>query len=243
MSLWDSVEMRQQLSLDELTRKLLDFYESEVKITKEEMAECRRLVMKYVESLVNCCREISPLPILPQPGYTGSMYEGLKAEAADEVDLMVALEPGSNVRAEYTWKKGFVRFRATGDSKLLKYANRDGYIIPDSFVESFFYGLVKKVAEKFNDKISESSDISFIKVRRHGPAVQLDLIKEEQKQLSVDLVACFKTENGKYFVPKSYVFPKSLCIRNPELLWRQSFSLEEKQKLKNIHAGTCSLES
>lgn len=89
--------MRQEQRADELTEALRRFYKSEVLIPKEEKAKCKSLVERYVKPLVKCCREICPLPILKPLEYTGSMYEGLKAEAADEVDLMVVLETGKDV--------------------------------------------------------------------------------------------------------------------------------------------------
>ena len=231
MSSWSLEEMQQEQRVDEFTKALLRFYDSEVRITKEAKAECKRLVREYVEPLMECCREISPLHTVKRLEYTGSMYEGLKAQAADEVDLMVVLETGTKVTVEYSPKKGFARFRATGYSILPEYRNRrEGYISPDSFGKSIFFGLVVKEANKFNEERSESSGISF-EVRHNGPAVQLDLIKKGKKLLSADLVACFKTENDEYFVPKSYMFPS---IPNSELLWRQSFSLDEKKIFKTM---------
>lgn len=221
--------MRQEQRVDELTEALRGFYKSEVKIPKEEKAKCKSLVERYVKPLVKCRREIYPLPILKPLEYTGSMYEGLKAEAADEVDLMVVLETDTKVMVEYACKEGFALFKATEDSILLKYIS-GGYINPDWFRQQFFYGLVDKEANKYNEESSENSGISF-KVRQHGLAVQLDLIKEDKKLLSADLVACLKTENYEYFVPKSYIFPS---IPNSKLFWRQSFSLDEKKEFKTI---------
>ena len=56
------------------------------------MARTRRLVNKYVEDQVMVfCQQYSSLPKLKLE-YTGSVYERLKTEAADEVDVMVGFE-------------------------------------------------------------------------------------------------------------------------------------------------------
>ena len=53
------------------------------------MARTRRLVTDYVQGQVMVfCKQRSSLPILKLE-YTGSVYERLKTEAADEVDVMV----------------------------------------------------------------------------------------------------------------------------------------------------------
>ena len=63
-----------------------------VKISEVDMARSRELVRNYVEGQVMVyCRQNSALPIL-RLEYTGSVYEGLKTEAADEVDVMVVLK-------------------------------------------------------------------------------------------------------------------------------------------------------
>ena len=56
------------------------------------MARARRLVTDYVQGQVMVfCKQRSSLPILKLE-YTGSVYERLKTEAADEVDVMVGFE-------------------------------------------------------------------------------------------------------------------------------------------------------
>ena len=53
------------------------------------MAHTRRLVNKYIEDQVMVfCQQYSSLPKLKLE-YTGCVYERLKTEAADEVDVMV----------------------------------------------------------------------------------------------------------------------------------------------------------
>ena len=92
--MWASASARQEQAKrgDPLTKKLRDFSVKYVKIAEADMARSRKLVKDYVEDQVmKYCRQNSTLPIL-RLEYTGSVYEGLKTEAADEVDVMVVLK-------------------------------------------------------------------------------------------------------------------------------------------------------
>lgn len=75
-----------------LTTKLREFLANHVKISEADMTRSKKLVKDFIENQVMWyCREKSTLPIL-RLEYTGSVYERLKTEAADEVDVMVVLK-------------------------------------------------------------------------------------------------------------------------------------------------------
>lgn len=82
----------------------------------------------------------------------------------------------------------------------------------------------------FNAK-SLFSEVRLV-VRYHGPAIQLDILRKgtNDKLLSVDLVPCFQVGESCY-VTKPYTEGKH-SVSSHELLWRQSFSLQEKQVLE-----------
>ena len=226
---------------DPLTKEL-HIYSDNEKIRKREKARARNLVEDYVEDQVmKYCRENSPLPI-KELVYTGSFYERLKTEAYDEVDIMVVLEikPGrpcsrSNPKVvveNHDTPAGFVRFKAMEGSKLQQYVS-EGYIDPERFRNGWAHSLVHRAANGFNSS-SHNSDIR-LDVYQHGPAVQLDITEKrtDDKLLSVDLVPCLETEDGEYFVPKPNRSNNLLSVPSPDrLLWRQSFSLKEKDMLK-----------
>ena len=87
MWLWDWL-----VQDDTLTGKLRAFSVRHVKISEEDMTRTRKLVKDYIEDRIMAyCRQNSELPILNLQ-YTGSVYERLKTEAADEVDVMVVLK-------------------------------------------------------------------------------------------------------------------------------------------------------
>ena len=220
-----------------LTKKLREYFVKNVKIAEEDQARARSLVRDCIkDQIIEYCKQNSSLPIL-RIEYTGSVYERLQTEAADEVDIMVVLKTHKpllwgdpEVLVKDVDKAGYALLKARDDSKLLSYANSEGYIDPVRLRTGWFCSLVVRAVNAFNRQAN--SDVR-LTVRYHGPAVQVD-IKEEQTGvllLSVDLVPCFEIETGQYFVPKS-----SGPMLDPytSLYWRQSFSLCEKALLKRM---------
>ena len=212
-----------QAKSDSLTKKLRDYSVKYVKISEADMTYTRTLVKNYIEDqIMKYCRENSTLPIL-RLEYTGSVYERLKTEAADEVDAMVVLKTTkSEVMVVEAGVPGYARLVARADSNFRKYASAEGYINPERLRNSWFYSLVVQAVSE-----SPRSDVNMV-VRAHGPAVQLDIFKRAtgEKLLSADLVPCFQTGPESYYVAKPYKGRR--CVSNPDLLWRQSFSLKEK---------------
>ena len=213
-----------------LTGKLRAFSVKYVKISEDDMARARRLVTDYVQDQVMVfCKQRSSRPILKLE-YTGSVYERLKTEAADEVDVMVVLKTTRReIEVVGSGISGNVRLMARGDSVFRRYASQEGYIDPVRLRNSWFHSLVVQAVNDFDAK-SPFSEVR-LEVRYHGPAVQLDICRRRtnEKLLSVDLVPCFQLGESCY-VAKPY--NGSYPVSNPELLWRQSFSLQEKQILE-----------
>ena len=220
-----------------LTKKLREYFVKNVKIAEADQARARSLVRDYIkDQIIEYCKQNSSLPIL-RIEYTGSVYERLKTEAADEVDIMVVLKTDKpllwgdpEVLVEDVGKAGYALLKARDDSRLLSYANSEGYIDPKRLRNGWFCSLVVRAVNAFNRHAN--SDVT-LKVRYHGPAVQVDITEEQNDVLllSVDLVPCFEIEKSQYFVPKS-----SDPVHDPfsSLLWRQSFSLDEKALLKHM---------
>lgn len=214
---------------DSLTKKLRNYSIKYVKISEDDMSSSRSLVKNYIEDQVmKYCREKSTLPIL-RLEFTGSVYERLKTEAADEVDVMVVLQTSKSevVVEKDSGVPGYARLKARRDSKFCTrdYASAEGYMIPERLRNGWFYGLVNKAVNNFSDPNVN------IFVRAHGPAVQLDIVKKgtNEKLLSADLVLCFCFPIGpdmSYYVAKPYTGRRQ--VSNRDLLWRQSFSLQEK---------------
>ena len=224
---------------DPLTKKLRDFSVKYVKILDADMTRSKELVRNYIENQVMMhCRQNSALPI-SRLEYTGSVYEGLKTEAADEVDVMVVLKTiKQEVMIEDTGIPGYVRLKASPSSKLRSYSSPEGYINPERLRNGWFSSLVVKAVNAFHQS-SPYSDVHLV-VRYHGPAIQIDINRRRtgEKLLSTDLVPSFQLGNDDYFVAKSYTGRKRVPAN--ELLWRQSFSLKEKAILQHMDTdGGC----
>ncbi|KAJ7388242.1 hypothetical protein OS493_039018 [Desmophyllum pertusum] len=159
---------------DSLTKKLRDYSVKYVKISEKDMSNSRTLVKDYIEEQIMVyCRQKSSLPIL-RLEYTGSVYERLKTEAADEVDVMVVLKTTkSEVMVEDPGVPGYVRLVARMDSNIRKYSSPEGYINPERLRNGWFYSLVDQAIRDFRAR-SPGSDIQLV-LRSHGPAVQLDI--------------------------------------------------------------------
>ena len=218
---------------DPLTKKLRDFSVKYVKISDADMTRSKELVRNYIENQVMMhCRQNSALPI-SRLEYTGSVYEGLKTEAADEVDVMVVLKTTKQeVMIEDTGIPGYVRLNASTSSKLRSYSSPEGYINSERLRNGWFSSLVVKAVNAVNQS-SPYSDVHLV-VRDHGPAKQIDINRRTtgEKLLSTDLVPSFQLGNDDYFVAKSYTGQRR--VPAPELLWRQSFSLKEKAMLQHM---------
>ena len=212
-----------------LTKKLRDFSVKYVKISEEDMTLVRKLVKEYIEDkIIMYCRENSKIQILKLE-YTGSFYERLKTEAADEVDIMIVFKTQT---AEITVIEsdvpGYVLLMAKESSVVRKYAWDNGFISPKR-IRDLWFGLVQRAVNYIHAK-PPYSEVPVV-LRNHGPAVLLDI----KKILSVDLVPCFQVE-GKYYVPKPLKGKR--FVSEPKLLfWRQSFSVEEKQVLQSMDRG------
>ena len=222
---------------DTLTRKLRNYSAKHVKISEADMTRTKKMVKDYVENQIMWyCRKKSTLPIL-RLEYTGSVYERLKTEAADEVDVMVGLKTTTpwlwgdpEVMVEDSDVPGYVRLKARSDTKFRKYAGPEGYIHPERLRNGWFYSLVERAINDFRYR-SPRSDVDMV-VRGHGPAVQLDIFKKESGMtlLSADLVPCFQIGADSFYVAKPYT--RGGYVSSSGLLWRQSFSLKEKSILE-----------
>ena len=216
-----------------LTQQLRRYSVEHVKITKEETEWAKHVVDMYLKNeVLQYITSNSNLPISKQE-YTGSLYEKLKTEAADEVDVMVVLQTAKQeVTKQDAGFPGFALLRAAKGSPFEKYSNPDGFILPEKLRASWFYGLVQKAVNELNAKWP---DVPVeLKVSAHGPAVQLDLTeKTSQKKLSADLVPSFQFGATEYFVAKPYK-GKNSSTCDPKLMWRQSFSLREKARLQEM---------
>ncbi|PFX22870.1 hypothetical protein AWC38_SpisGene12588 [Stylophora pistillata] len=162
-------------------------------------------------------------------GIIGNMYgpiERLKTEAADEVDIMVVMKTQKEeIEIIETEVPGFVLLMARESSVLRKYAPWDNGCISPKRIRDLWFSHFQQAVNYIHAK-PPLSEVSVV-LRNHGPAIKLDI----GKGFSADLVPCFKVE-GNCYVPKPLKGKR--FVSYPELFWRQSFSMEEKQVLRSM---------
>ena len=203
-----------------------------MKISEETSTRARKLVEDYIEGqIIPYCQENSKIEI-QKLEYTGSFYEGLKTEAADEADIMVILKtPSTGIEVIQSKFPGYVRLRARNAQMFKKYLSPEGYINAKKLRNSWFQSLVRRAVNKIKQR-SSYSEVPLV-VRSHGPAVQVDIFRKgsDEKLLSVDLVPSFQVEES-WYVPKP--FRGKRYASNNEFLWRKTFSPKEKQLLASM---------
>ena len=203
-----------------------------MKISEESTTRARTLVKDYIEGQVTAFfRDHSVIEILKLE-YTGSFYEGLKTDAADETDIMVILKtPSTGIEVIQSQFPGYVRLRASSVQMFKEYLTVEGYINAKKLRNNWFYSLVHLAVNNIKPK-SPYSEVRPVR-RRHGPAVQVDIFKKgsDEKFLSVDLVPSLQVEES-WYVPKPFT-GKRYLLKN-ECLWRKTFSPKEKQLLASM---------
>ena len=161
--------------------------------------------------------------------YKGSTYEGvkiIKSEAdCPEFDLDFIIRGGEFLVAgasENGWHKLQVKQDKPHNLPILNKAQVDGKILPDEVMPLFYGSLTKcEFITKYN-----------VKLRYHGPAVQLDVHHQNSNNLwfQVDLAPAFYLEgtnpNERFsdcYVAKS---PDDVSLKN---MWYRSYSTDEKR--------------
>ena len=204
-----------------------------MKIPEENSTRAKTLVKDYIKGqIIAYCQENSIIEIQKELEYTGSFYEGLKTEDADEADIMVILKtPSTGIEVIQSKFPGYVRLRARNAQMFKKYLSPEGYINAKKLRNSWFQSLVRRAVNNIKPR-SPYSEVRLV-MRSHGPAVQVDIFRKrsDEKLLSVDLVPSFQVEES-WYVPKP--FKGKRYASNDEFLWRKTFSPKEKQLLVSM---------
>ncbi|XP_048581344.1 cyclic GMP-AMP synthase-like isoform X2 [Nematostella vectensis] len=217
----------------ELNKQLLRYLNDKVAVSASERSETRRILNKYITNghvwrfIVENCK----IPLRGDLLYTGSMYDGLKTQAADEVDVMIPLKIRGGVEVEERAQNrqiphGFARLKLLrpGEYGYDRFLDYDDYLKVDK-VYQHLESLVDRAINQF--EINEGISLRSVK---HGPAVQLDVYRYDKKLMSIDLVMAFEV-SGEFYVTKKYSETAHSCDRYFDIstLFRQSFSLKEKE--------------
>ena len=170
--------------------------------------------------------------------FQGSSYEGVKTVASDlEFDCLIVLEGMAYIDKD-NYPPGYKKLLPSGQGLATLSMCEGNYLSPNKIRNKF-----QSVLQKSINALGRSGEM---KLRIHGPAVQIDVYRGDSGCLwySVDMVPVFQVDvpDGYHvYVGKSYTQADfvliTICMLDPHLTWRRSFSIEERQKLKEWNGG------
>ena len=195
----------------EVTSMLRQFHEEYARQPMTAIDEARPTHTQYTDYLADNLRGMG---LCSRVEYTGSAYEGVKVSNDIEFDIMV-IKTGNNLKPAQSSKSGYYHLKD----------DYDHCISPESKVAEFC-GTLQKL-------INSHPDMSrLVKLRYHGPAVQMDVYRDETDKrrnnvwYSVDVVLSYEVklqQRKRIFVAKPLKSDES-----ESQPWRLSYSLEEK---------------
>ena len=216
---------------EELHGHLRDFHDIAARFPKKETDAARKFHTDLTKKLET---ELKNRGKCTRVEFTGSSYEGVKVSNNIEFDvMMIASVSHNHVKVEPTKHAGYFHLRAITDnkenvpvSKFKKMLTEKSLVSPNKAAGAF-YGNVNRYVSKTEDVRKK------IKMKRHGPAAQLEVYKQgfEDKEpwYFVDVVTAFEVMNGD---SRSIYVAKSK--KGDDMSWRISYSIEEKEKLISI---------
>ena len=179
-------------------------------ISEESSTHARTLVKDYIEGqVISFCRDHSVIEILKLE-YTGSFYEGLKTEAADETDIMVILKtPSTGIEVIQSQFPGYVHLRASSVQMFKEYLTVEGYINAKKLRNNWFYSLVHLAVNNIKPK-SPYSEVRLVR-RRHGPAVQVDIFRKGSDENFYQLISFLASKSRRAGMCRSLLRGNDIC--------------------------------
>ena len=186
--------------------------------------------------------------------YVGSCYEDVRVNLPVEYDVVIVLKNGpflqkvSKSTTGTLAPSGFTYLQAASNdlAKFDKaYFVKNTNTVSSQLVKNKFQGFVDNWLTKININNELPSDISSVRRKAHGAAVQIDAYGSGSAiAFSVDLVPSFELdhlpqiEQRESYVAKQYT---NMNVDDKELAqnsWRRSYSVQDKHLFSNIDRGS-----
>ncbi|XP_043942252.1 inositol 1,4,5-trisphosphate receptor-interacting protein-like [Protopterus annectens] len=225
---------------------------SEIEFPTKELSKFKKQVEHLVSMLVQKMRDLSKIED-PEIDVnfirTGSSYEGLKVKPDVELDFMVPIYPAKGCKLKYASQTpdqlsapgmyGFIDLSEDGFQCWNKLAVQGkGSSLSSTFVKNgqlsaksvreWFQSLADKAANNLRSTIKAG-----IKFSQQGPARTLKVTLEDGQNISVDLVPAIPLDKI-YLVPKEYNGATGQAVRYTDVIWRLSFSMQEKSFVSSL---------
>lgn len=162
--------------------------------------------------------------------FTGSSYEGVKVEDRQklEFDVMIMMK-GRDIQTSPV-EPGYViltpKLARKEDPQFQDIIDQRGNISTE-LLANLFFGQIQKLVNGHKELTEK------VKLRKHGPAVQMDVYDDGKIWFSVDLVPAYDIP-GKDGMERYVAKPLK---DYPDNAWRRSFSGEEKELLNSLDKG------
>ncbi len=218
---------------------LLHYYNSYVHIPSENMHEAVSIVESIKERFNMYMHELLPnFCILGLHG-TGSAMEGLQAVYPEQFDMLISLTLDSDV-----WQlvdAGQTVLRAHG-YWLIRRKNLEFFTLGSSQYDKFMIGeylspnKVKMAFQDFTNRVGKWSSEWKVQANVIGTAVELTVIYGQGQKLKVDFRPSVVMDNVQVIAK-----PHPLCQtdRTYDNFWRQSFALQELDKMHTAKENGC----
>lgn len=234
-----------QFQLDPVAVQLNEFYENRVRISLERKEICEEIAYNAVHK---CFRKIQMVDnrfransVVSQ----GIPYDGLQAEEAIQMDMLVQLSPGrsSAMYTAYDERTGGMRVQPSSED----YSVWEDCITTNGFlsagkINSLLRKYVKKAVKILNFHIKEGrvdklpKNLSSISVEK-GPVIRVIV----NKDISVDILPAFvipdsRSDPSRRDCPSSSHVVCKPHVQN-EMIWRLSFYVAEKNRIRALSEG------
>ena len=216
-----------------LQTALTNFHNKETRFPTREVTEAKQALLGYLQKFDLKLRSVG---FGVRVEYTGSSYEGIKVDADDlEFDVMIIMTNGDKLSFEHVpGHPGFSRIKPNSPQNEVCFAK---------FLDDNKMLVPAKVIDKLQGHLAGADNPNKgpnLLLRRHGPAIQIDVMKSGKLWFSIDMVPAIEIRaNGavKRFVAKPFKGEVGNGASSFPTAWRCSYSLEEKALLKDIDKG------
>lgn len=234
-----------QVQLDPIAVQLNEFYENRVRNSLERKEICEEIAYNAVHK---CLRKIQSVDDRFRANSLvshGIPYDGLQAEEAIQMDMIVqlALGPSSALYIALDDRTGGMRAQpASADGNVWEDCLSTNGFISAAKVNKMLRKYLKKAVAVLNMHIKEGKreklpkNLSSISIDK-GPVIRLTI----NKDISVDILPAFVIPDSR-LDPSRKDCPSSSHIvgkqgRQHEMIWRLSFYVAEKNKIRALSDG------
>ena len=214
-----------------LQTALTNFHNKETRFPTREVKEAKQALLGVYLKIFDLKLRSEGFGVRVE--YTGSSYEEIKVDAGDlEFDVMIIMTNGDKLSFEHVPDHpGFSRIKPNSPQNEVCFAK---------FLDDNKMLVPAKVIDKLQGHLADANNpnkIPNLFLRRHGPAIQIDVMKGCELWFSIDMVPAIEIRaNGtvKRFVAKPFKGEVDNGASSFPTAWRCSYSLEEKELLKDI---------